>query len=92
MRAPPFSPLPPSQVMRRALPPPPLQSESPPLLSSQVMRGMHLLQSGLDGADIYQMIMRDPRLLFLPELEKGITQLRWERRGAGRRGVRTSTR
>ena len=40
------------------------------------MRGMHLMQSGLDGADVFQMIMRDPRLLFLPELEKGITQLR----------------
>ena len=56
--------------------PPPLPYCPCPLPPSQVMRGMHLMQSGLDGADVFQMIMRDPRLLFLPELEKGITQLR----------------
>ncbi|GAX83270.1 hypothetical protein CEUSTIGMA_g10696.t1 [Chlamydomonas eustigma] len=41
-----------------------------------VQKGMRMLNSGLAGADVYQVVMRDPGLLFLPELEKGISQLR----------------
>lgn len=45
-------------------------------VACQVQRGMALLQQGLAGADLHQVIMLDPALLFMPELERGIKELR----------------
>lgn len=42
----------------------------------QVSLGLRLLREGLEGADVFSMVGRDPRLLFMPELERGIAELR----------------
>jgi hypothetical protein len=45
-------------------------------VEGQVSLGLRLLREGLHGADVYSMVGRDPRLLFMPELERGIRELR----------------